>query len=78
MSESKKPMTKASALRDGYFTGVMMALALSLLVQDYLGKDGYLALVQNNWINLPWWPWLLVLAWLSMVLFRKLREARKP
>lgn len=71
-------MTKSSALQEGFFTGVMAALCFSLLVQDYLGKDGYLDLVQNDWVDLPWWPWLLALALLSARLFGKIREARRP
>jgi hypothetical protein len=45
-----------------FWMGVMVALSMYGLVQDFLGKEMYLHLVSTQWINLPWFLWLVPIA----------------
>ena len=71
-------MTKTKAMWEGYFLGISTALLSHLLLQDYLGQDGYVDLAKNSWVDLPWWPWALFLILAGKRLFNRLKEAKKP
>lgn len=71
-------MTKTKALFEGYWLGMLTMILVSLLQQDFLGMEKYLDMVRHRWINLPWWPWVCGLLVTWAILFRRLREAKKP
>jgi len=35
--------------------GVAFAFAMSMTIQDGFGLEGYIDLLRQNWIQLPWW-----------------------
>lgn len=37
-----------------FFTGVFAHAAMNILIQDWLGLEGYIVFVQENWIHLHW------------------------
>jgi hypothetical protein len=46
-------------LKDRYWLGFFVAICLHGFTEDVLGKDRYLLLVQDGWVNTPWWIWLV-------------------
>ena len=38
-----------------FFMGILAAFGTMMAIQDWYGLDGYVQMVRDNWIDLPWW-----------------------
>jgi hypothetical protein len=45
-----------------FWQGFVACMALSGLMQDWMGKEAYIREVQQNWMNTHWVMWLVILA----------------
>jgi len=70
-------MTRSKALWEGYLIGVVMSSAALGLMQDFVGREGYIEYVRRHWIDLPWWPWVLVLLLFAWSLFSRMKTAKR-
>jgi len=52
-------------MRNKYWLGFFIAICLHGFVEDILGKERYLKLVEDGWVNTPWWIWLVAIAVIS-------------
>lgn len=43
----------------GFWAGFIMAIMGTGLYQDFIGKEAYLNLVTNNWVDIAWYLWLI-------------------
>lgn len=56
------------AIRRSFFYGVGWAFGFNMLLQDWMGLEGYIAFVRRNWVELHW-GWGLILAAVCMLLY---------
>lgn len=46
-------------IRDTFLTGVVFALLTLMLIQDFIGKEAYIELINKHWVEATaWWFWL--------------------
>lgn len=48
------------ALGRSWWYGFAFHLGITMLIQDYLGLEGYIALVRRSWMEVPWVVGLLI------------------
>lgn len=48
------PQQVFMAIRRSYWYGFFSYMGINMLIQDYLGLEGYIAFVRENWMNLHW------------------------
>ena len=70
-------MSHVKTFWEGYFAGMVVVTLAHLIHQDYLGKERFLALVQDRWLDLPWWPWVVMALLLVVRVQGVLKKLRK-
>lgn len=65
---------------DHFCYGVFFALSGTSMMQDWYGLEGYMALLRDRWIELPWWvsfAVVLLCTWLHFSGVFKAGDAEK-
>lgn len=67
---------KKQISQHGFWRGVVVAAALSVAYQDWLGLERYVEHSRKYWVELPWWVGGLVAAATIVLQVRAERRAR--
>lgn len=58
-----------------FWTGFFFHLVINLFHQDWIGKEGYLMLVDQNWWDIHWSVWVLPTIALMYFYYKTLNDA---
>jgi hypothetical protein len=48
--------------KDSFWCGYLIAWLLQNFIEDLLGKERYITVVNASWVTIPWWPWAVGIA----------------
>ena len=60
-------MTPTKRFMYAYLIGFAAAMVAMLFIQDYHGKEAYIALVEEHWVEMHWAWWLIPLFGLNIL-----------
>ena len=88
-----RPTSKQTfwAMRRAFFYGMFFYMGFNMLLQDYLGLEGYITFVRTHWTELHWGIGLLIAAfglflhvgllgrfhWLNTCVFKYMEKERE-
>ena len=50
-----------------FWCGYFLDMFGNLFIQDWLGLQGFLSLVNRHWVNRPWWVWVPLILLAALV-----------
>lgn len=61
---------------DFFVRGMGFTAALFMLIQDWMGLEGYIEYLRGAWINLPWWVGGGLALLIGLVAFIDMKEGK--